>query len=57
MIPQEFAQIFNKNAQNRDFFLITDFDEWDAQVDLRDYLSAQYPIYVEGDGYLVFDLR
>ena len=55
--PQGFAQTFNKHAKDRAFFLITDFDEWEKQVDLRKYLLANYPLYAEDDGYLIFDLR
>lgn len=55
--PQEFGQVFEKYVKNRTFFLVTDFDEWAAQEDLRKYLTENYPIYAEGDGYLIFDLR
>lgn len=55
--PQVFPQLFEKHAQNRSFFLVTDFDEWEAQSALQKYLLAQYPLFAEGDGYLIFDLR
>ncbi len=55
--PQDFSQVFDKHAKGRAFFLVTDFDEWEAQEDLRDYLETYYPLYAEGDGYLIFDLR
>lgn len=55
--PQEFAQVFNKNTQSRSFFVVTDFDEWKKQSDLRLYLTTNYPLYAEGDGYLIFDLH
>ena len=55
--PQEFAQVFEKNTKNRSFFLITDFDEWEKQNDLREYLTENYPLYADNDAYLIFDLR
>ncbi len=38
------------------YFLVTDFDELKLQPELGDYLNAHYPIHVEGDGYVIFDL-
>ena len=55
--PQEFATVFEKHTQNRAFFLITDFDEWEKQDKLRDYLTEHYPLYADNDAYLIFDLR
>ncbi|MBT4310436.1 MAG: hypothetical protein HOD49_08490, partial [Anaerolineae bacterium] len=55
--PQNFTQVFNKHAKDRSFFIITDFNEWEAQEDLHEYLTANYPLYTEGEGYLIFDLR
>ena len=55
--PQKFDDVFEKNTKNRDFFLVTDFDEWEKQDDLREYLTEHYPLYAEDDAYLIFDLR
>jgi 4-amino-4-deoxy-L-arabinose transferase-like glycosyltransferase len=55
--PQEFADVFEKNTKNRAFFVVTDFDEWALQDDLRLYLTENYPLYAEEDAYLIFDLR
>ena len=55
--PQAFETVFEKNTKNRDFFLVTDFDEWQKQDNLREYLTENYPLYVEDDAYLIFDLR
>lgn len=55
--PQDFAQTFEKYAKNRSFFVVTDFDEWALQEDLRLHLTENYPIHAEGDAYLIFDLR
>ncbi len=55
--PQKFEQVFDKYAKNRAFFLVTDFDEWERQVELREYLFANHPLFAEDDTYLVFDLE
>ena len=54
--PQSFAQVFNKHTKNRAFFLVTNFEEWEKQVELREYLFANYPLYAEGESYLIFNL-
>lgn len=40
-----------------DFFIITAFDEFDNQPDLKEYLFANYPVLVRSENYLVFDMR
>ncbi|MCF6277506.1 MAG: glycosyltransferase family 39 protein [Anaerolineales bacterium] len=53
---QSFAQVFETRTNGRSFFLITDMEEWILQTDLQEYLAANYPLFAEGDGYLIFDL-
>jgi 4-amino-4-deoxy-L-arabinose transferase-like glycosyltransferase len=48
---------FNEITQGMDFFLVTAFSELDAQPLLKDELNANYPVYSEGDGYILYDLR
>ena len=43
-------------TRRRDFFLVTDFDDLNIQVDLKDVLS-HYQVYARGDGYIIYDLR
>ena len=40
-----------------DFFIITAFDEFEKQADLRKVLYSNYPVLVQNDDYLIFDLR
>lgn len=40
-----------------DFFIITAFDEFEKQTDLRKVLYSNYPVFVQNDDYLIFDLR
>lgn len=40
-----------------DFFIITAFDEFDRQTDLKDFLKSNFPVFAQSDNYLIFDLR
>jgi hypothetical protein len=50
-----FEQQFNSMAAKKELFLITDFNELNRQPALKEKLSG-YPIFAEGDGYIIFDL-
>jgi hypothetical protein len=50
--PAEFAQ----RTEGYAYFLVTLFGELEEQPALRSMLYGRYP-YVEGDGYVIFDLR
>jgi hypothetical protein len=51
----DFEQQFDSIAAKKELFLITDFNELDRQPFLKEKLS-EYPIFTEGDGYVIFDL-
>jgi hypothetical protein len=53
---KSFDVMFDKYTGKRDLFLVTDFDEFKAQTQLREKLSS-YPVYAEGDGYILYSLR
>ena len=53
----DFEQLFLAETQNMDYFLVTRFDQLEAQPLLRDRLYSQYPILAQGDGYILFDLE
>jgi hypothetical protein len=40
-----------------DYFIITDFDEFESQRDLKEFLYENYPLMEKKDDYLIFDLR
>ncbi|GBE16569.1 dolichyl-phosphate-mannose-protein mannosyltransferase [bacterium BMS3Abin15] len=40
-----------------DFFIITDFKEFENQTDLKDFLNGNFPIIAQNEDYLIFDLR
>jgi hypothetical protein len=45
-----------EEISKKDIFLVTDFDEWERQPFLKEKLST-YPIFAQGEGYIIFDLR
>jgi 4-amino-4-deoxy-L-arabinose transferase-like glycosyltransferase len=52
----DFASRFQNLTRKKAYFLVTDFNEFQYQPELKDYLYGQYPIYLQGDGFVVFDL-
>jgi 4-amino-4-deoxy-L-arabinose transferase-like glycosyltransferase len=55
--PQaEFVTRFENATIGQDYFVVTLFNDFNAQPMLKTYLYDHYPIYAEGDGYLIFDL-
>jgi hypothetical protein len=40
-----------------DYFLITWLEELEYQPELKAHLLQNYPVFENGDGYLVFDLK
>ena len=52
-----FDELFDEYASKRDFFLVTDLDELDRQLRLKERLFSSYSIVAQEDGYLIFDLR
>jgi hypothetical protein len=54
---KEFSQYFAKHTQDKNYFLITAFKQFDDQPELKQFLNDHYPILAQGQGYLIFDLR
>ncbi len=52
-----FASFFRTQTAGMDLFLVTEFSDFNAQPDLKNYLTAHYNITAQGDGYAVYDLR
>ncbi|MBN2115876.1 MAG: glycosyltransferase family 39 protein [Anaerolineales bacterium] len=52
-----FEDLFNRYSSKMSYFLVTDFDEFNRQSQLKERLFSSYPVYLEGDGYLIFDLK
>jgi len=53
----DFQTEFEERTEGMDYFLVTSMNQLNSQADLRELLKDNYPILLEGDGYLVFDLR
>lgn len=49
--------IFIEALAGRELFVITDFSEFERQPDVKEFLFENFPIYEEGEGFLIFDLR
>ena len=52
----DFEAEFEDRTWGASYFLITDFAEFELQPMLKKQLYENYPIYADGDGYLIFDL-
>ncbi len=51
-----FSHVFSSLTRNKSYFLITDFDEYNRQPDLQKRLSQNYPVFAQGNGYIIYDL-
>ncbi len=49
--------LFRERTAGYDYFLVTAMGQWEQQPALREILTRYYPIILQGDGYMVFDLR
>jgi Dolichyl-phosphate-mannose-protein mannosyltransferase len=52
-----FDDLFNKYSSKMSYFLVTDFDQLEQQPELKERLVSSYPVAVQGNGYLLFDLK
>jgi 4-amino-4-deoxy-L-arabinose transferase-like glycosyltransferase len=48
---------FEEQTAGADYFLITAFQELDNQPALKQILEENYPLFAEGDGYMIYDLQ
>ena len=54
--PRSSEGVFEKWVRNKSYFLITDFAELKRQPELKARLLG-YPVYAEGEGYIIYQLR
>jgi hypothetical protein len=52
-----FDDLFDRYASKMSYFLVTDFEEFNKQSELQERLSTSYPVYWEGNGFVIFDLK
>lgn len=53
----DFAPYFQEQIAGMDYFLVTLFGDLEAQPELKAMLYEHYPIFQQGDGYVLFDLQ
>jgi hypothetical protein len=53
----EFQTIFEDRIEDKDYFLVTNFEQLERQPALKEKLYADYPIIAQGDYYAIFDMR
>ena len=54
--PDNFKRRFNTLTKGMIYFLVTDFDQLKLQPELEGQLYGNYPIFAEGEGFVIFDL-
>lgn len=54
---QDFENMFEKQALDQAYFLVTKMDELDYQPFLKERLYTGFSIYAQGDGHIIFDLN
>jgi hypothetical protein len=52
----QFTTLFKNATGGQDYFIVTMFSQFDSRSLLKTYLYDHFPIYAEGDGYLIFNL-
>jgi len=56
-VAKSFDEIFSERVEGKDYFVITNFNQFDSQPDLKDKLFNTYSILEEGPDYIIFDLQ
>jgi hypothetical protein len=53
----DFETFFLDRTMGMNYILITAFNQLEQQPMLADYLEVHYPVYSQGDGYIIYDLQ
>ncbi len=56
-VELDLSQKLNDVLDSHQFFVVTQFNQLNSQPAVKDLLEENYPVYAQGDGYLIFDLR
>jgi 4-amino-4-deoxy-L-arabinose transferase-like glycosyltransferase len=56
LAPAEFQRAFENLTYGKKYFIITDFNAFDQESTLKQFLFEHYPIFAQGSWYLIFDL-
>ncbi len=54
---KEFDSYFQKKIEDKSYFLVTAFGQFNDQPELQKTLDDHYPVYAKGDGYIIYDLQ
>ncbi len=57
VLSEENWQTFLTNTEGYDYFLVTLLSEFDAQPYLKEILYGYYPVVMQGERFVLFDLR
>jgi 4-amino-4-deoxy-L-arabinose transferase-like glycosyltransferase len=49
--------LFFEQTEGKDYFLVTQFDEFNAQAELKKMMYDTFPVLQDTDDYLIFDLK
>jgi len=53
---KEFENFFDKKTDGKSYFVITSFNQFNDQPDLKKVLEGNFPVVSEGGGYLIYGL-
>lgn len=56
-VAKTFDEIFTERVEGKQYFLVTNFNQFDRQQELKDKLFNTYPIVEETSEYIIFDLH
>ena len=54
---KSFDEIFAERVEGKDYFLVTNFNQFDRQPELKEKLFNDYPVLEQTSDYIIFDLK
>jgi hypothetical protein len=54
--PLNTEQLFKEVIQGRNYFLVAALLDFDGQPDLKNILTQNYPVFYQGNGWMIYDL-
>ncbi len=54
---RSFEAIFNERIAGKQYFVVTNFKQFDGQPELKDKLFKTYPVLEQSQDYIIFDLQ
>jgi hypothetical protein len=53
----DLGERFIEQAAGKSFLVVTQMGKLDQQPEIKDFITKTYPVFAEGQGYIIFDLR